>query len=97
VHRAVKFIELGLIEEISPDDKTKINSYIQAYISFYARFKDADTRRRTVDKALWAFGQFLKAWEATPMEVRLLNEPPPNPSAPLPNGSLILTGRKNVA
>jgi hypothetical protein len=58
VHRAMAFIETGEVEEIPPHDPRKIDSYISRYLPFHATFNGIDGR--SVDKALWAFGKFLK-------------------------------------
>ncbi|KAF0154909.1 MAG: hypothetical protein FD159_2388 [Syntrophaceae bacterium] len=59
VHRAMAFIENGVCEENSQyDDRRKIKAYIDRYLPFHAKF--AAFKGRTVDKALWAFGKFIK-------------------------------------
>ena len=60
VHRAMAFIHIqpGIPEEIPARDPAKIASYIQHYLPFHAKFNRLDGRN--VDKALWAFGKFLK-------------------------------------
>jgi hypothetical protein len=61
VHRAMAFIQTGTREEIPTDDAQKIASYIHRYVPFHTTFDGIDTRfERAVDKALWAFGKFLK-------------------------------------
>jgi hypothetical protein len=61
VHRAMAFIQTGELEEIPADDAPKIASYVHKYVPFHATFDGIDTRSdRAVDKALWAFGKFLK-------------------------------------
>ena len=61
VHRAMAFIQTGAPEEIPANDVQKIASYIHRYVPFYATFDGIDTRSdRSVDKALWAFGKYLK-------------------------------------
>jgi hypothetical protein len=57
VHRAMRFIEAGAIEEIATSDPEKIGTYVRRYIPFYAQF--VDMPHRAVDKALWAFGKFI--------------------------------------
>jgi hypothetical protein len=57
VHRAMRFIQEGLIEEIPTTDRRKIESYINNYLPFHAEFSELNSR--SVDKALWAFGRFL--------------------------------------
>jgi hypothetical protein len=58
VHRAMAFIQTGALEEIPGYDPRKIGSYIRRYLPFHATFDGIDSR--SVDKALWAFGKFLK-------------------------------------
>ncbi len=66
VHRAMTFILTGELREIPPDDAAKIASYKDEYVRFHHSFDGIDIRSvdpaldRTVDKALWAFGKFLK-------------------------------------
>jgi hypothetical protein len=61
VHRAMVFIKTGAREDISQDDPQKIKAYIHSYLPFYNdNFADFDKRERAVDKALWAFGKFIK-------------------------------------
>lgn len=57
VYRAMRFILGGTTEEIPETDRLKIATYINDYLPFYAEFDGLD--RRSVDKALWAFGKFL--------------------------------------
>jgi len=57
VHRAMRFIQTGVREEIPEKDSEKIGAYISHYIPFHARFDGLP--HRTVDKALWAFGKFV--------------------------------------
>jgi hypothetical protein len=57
VHRAMRFIEASLREEIPARDPDKIRAYIDQYMPFHARFDGLP--HRTVDKALWAFGKFI--------------------------------------
>jgi hypothetical protein len=58
VHRAMAFIVTGLPEEIPVSDQHKIHAYIHGYLPFHGTFHGIDSR--SVDKALWAFGKFLK-------------------------------------
>lgn len=58
VHRAMEFIEKGIPGEIPSGDEKKIDSYLNMYIPFHKQFEKFDHRK--VDKALWAFGKFLK-------------------------------------
>jgi hypothetical protein len=57
VHRAMRFIQAGVREEIPGKDPDKIRAYIEQYMPFHARFDGLP--QRAVDKALWAFGKFL--------------------------------------
>ena len=57
VHRAMRFIQAGVREEIPGKDPDKIRAYIDQYMPFYARFDGLP--HRAVDKALWAFGKFI--------------------------------------
>jgi len=57
VHRAMRFIESGVKDEIPEKDPEKIQTYIGEYMPFHARFDGSP--QRTVDKALWAFGRFI--------------------------------------
>lgn len=57
VHRAMRFIEAGVLQEIPAKDPDKILAYIDQYMPFHARFDGLP--HRAVDKALWAFGKFL--------------------------------------
>jgi len=65
VHRAMAFIKTGIREEIPKQDSEKLNSCIQAYLPFHNAFGQSD--KRSVDKALWTFGKFLKEYNF-PME-----------------------------
>ena len=58
VHRAMAFIQGGEPEEIPTYDPRKIDSYIERYLPFSATFGELNAR--SVDKALWSFGKFLK-------------------------------------
>ncbi|MGB8412392.1 MAG: hypothetical protein WCE23_06155, partial [Candidatus Binatus sp.] len=60
VHRAMTFIEEGQRDELGKKpDHRKIEIYLTRYLSFYKeQFVRIEPRR--VDKALWAFGKFLK-------------------------------------
>jgi hypothetical protein len=57
VHRAMRFIQDGVIEEIPDKDSQKVRAYVDRYMPFHAAF--AGFGFRLVDKALWAFGKFL--------------------------------------
>lgn len=61
VHRAMSYILNGTTEEIPGNDELKIRAYIDRYVPFYRGLREkvvADGRE--VDKALWAFGKFIK-------------------------------------
>lgn len=62
VYRAMKFIQTGRVEKIPKDNAPKIASYINEYMPFFATINARQARYtdRDVDKALWAFGKFLK-------------------------------------
>ena len=57
VHRAMRFIQAGVREEIPAKDPAKIHAYLKDYIPFHAQFDGMDARH--VGKGLWAFGKFL--------------------------------------
>ena len=65
VHRAMKYIKNGKIDEIPKKDEDKIDSYLNEYIQFYKKFQIIDDRK--VDKALWTFGKFLKEYQNQPV------------------------------
>lgn len=56
--RAMRYLQLGEIHEIGNSDKQKYEYYQSEYIPFIGSLGDID--HRTLDKALFAFGQFLK-------------------------------------
>ena len=58
VHRAMTFIQTGVAEEIPQYDPRKVEAYINRYLPFHSQFAAIDGR--SVDKALWSFGKFLK-------------------------------------
>jgi hypothetical protein len=59
VHRAMIYINEGRQEELdSFNDKNKIAQYINQYLIFRKNFSEIDDR--SVDRALWAFGKWLK-------------------------------------
>ena len=61
VHRAMMLIEDREPDELAAkDDKRKIRLYLDRYLPFHRRFAGSD--QRSVDRALWAFGKFIKAW-----------------------------------
>lgn len=54
----MRFIDLGKIDEIALKDSDKIRTYLGEYMPFHAQF--GRLPQRSVDKALWAFGRFIK-------------------------------------
>jgi hypothetical protein len=59
VHRAMTFIRGERREEISGwGHDRKIKAYVERYEPFYRTFDDLHPR--TIDRALWVFGRFLK-------------------------------------
>jgi hypothetical protein len=58
VHRAMKFMRSGKPSEIPSSRDKVIRSYLDEYLPFHRQF--ADLNQREVDRALWAFGKFLK-------------------------------------
>lgn len=68
VHRAMIFIVSGTLEEISKDDRRKIQFYFEKYIPFFDGYSNLNSR--TVDRALWAFGKFLKTNKSLLKEYR---------------------------
>lgn len=60
VHRAMSSIQTGEREEIDRwDDEPKVDAYVTRYLPFHAMFEQQD--QRNTDRALWAFGKFLKS------------------------------------
>ncbi|WP_293007894.1 hypothetical protein [Nitrosomonas sp.] len=57
-YRAMKYLMTRSIVEIGNTNKKKFESYLNEYKPFLASLKQADYRK--TDKALFAFGQFLK-------------------------------------
>lgn len=57
-YRAMIYIKTGKIIEIKSTNKQKYEIYIKEYIPFIKSLKGFDNRK--LDKALFAFGQFLK-------------------------------------
>lgn len=57
VHRAMSFIQTGIVGEVSAKDTEKVSTYLESYIPFHATFEGFG--HRSVDRALWAFGKFL--------------------------------------
>ncbi len=59
VHRAMSVIESGQCEEIEMwSDANRISAYLRRYLPFHAIF--VDSHQRSVDRALWSFGKFIK-------------------------------------
>lgn len=60
---ATKFIEDRKYEEIPTTVSAKVDAYLKRYVPFHDSFAASESvdggRDRTVDKALWAFGEFL--------------------------------------
>lgn len=54
VNRAMTYLQGRTLQKITASE------YIRAYLPFYEGFTEGD--RREADKALWAFGKFLKSW-----------------------------------
>lgn len=57
VYRAMRYIEMGQLEEIPAKDPDKVSAYLREYLPFHRQFAALDGR--AVDKALWAFGKFI--------------------------------------
>jgi hypothetical protein len=57
-YRAMMYIKTGAIQEIGTTDMKKYDSYINEYIPFFTSLGVIENRK--ADKALFAFGQFLK-------------------------------------
>ena len=58
-YRAMMYIKTGKIPKDEKNDREKYKNYRKRYIPFFkSKFKGCD--RRDVDKALFAFGKFLK-------------------------------------
>ncbi len=59
VYRAMMFIQKGKRLELENlSDSERVASYIRNYIAFHSLFSDSEPRN--VDRALWAFGKFIK-------------------------------------
>lgn len=58
VHRAMAFIEHQRIEELPAQDEEKVQLYLKRYLAFHQNFAG---EQRSVDKALWVYGKFVKA------------------------------------
>jgi len=59
VYRAMIFLRDGKKKEIPAKNPEKIATYLSDYIPFHRQFQDDGNR--SVDKALWTFGKFLKS------------------------------------
>jgi len=59
VHRAMRFIQAGVREEIPEKEPDKIEAYLDQYMPFHSQFDGI--AYRAVDKALWSFGKFIGA------------------------------------
>jgi len=59
VHRAMTYLQEGVPSEIPTRKQAVIKSYRGRYVPFYESFKGSVPR--SVDRALWAFGKFIKA------------------------------------
>lgn len=57
-YRAMKYLQTGRIMEIGTTKKQKYHSYCEEYLPFLRSLDQSDMRK--TDKALFAFGQFLK-------------------------------------
>lgn len=57
VHRAMRFVESGVREEIPKRNPQKVSVYLNRYMTFHTQFDGMPYRE--VDKALWAFGKFI--------------------------------------
>lgn len=58
VHRAMASLKGWKDIEIPSYNKKKIESYLKNYLPFWSLFSDYESKK--VDKALWAYGRFLK-------------------------------------
>lgn len=56
--RAMRYIQTGHLTEIGITNKQKYTAYLNEYLPFLRNFETESARK--VDKALFAFGQFLK-------------------------------------
>lgn len=61
-YRAMKFIKTGEIPEDENNDYEKYENYRKKYIPFFKSMVE-ECKPREVDKALFAFGKFLKTYE----------------------------------
>lgn len=60
VYRAYQYIETGKSKEIPNSAKYKMDFYLNEYINFFDKIENEVPDRRKIDRALWAFGKFLK-------------------------------------
>ncbi len=60
VHRAMEYIVNGRTKEIPRNDQEKIGVYLERYIPFYEKLECLGLDKMSADKALWAFGKFIK-------------------------------------
>jgi hypothetical protein len=60
VHRAMTFIGRNPEELDDKSDPEKVRLYLEQYLPFHGQFAGLD--QRDVDRALWAFGKFLKTY-----------------------------------
>ncbi len=68
VHRAMTYIENGTKEEIGNlSDNLKIQLYLDRYLSFIKQFDGCSIR--SIDRALWTFGKFIKGWSIEGMSI----------------------------
>lgn len=59
VHRAMSIIEQDRPEELPVRDGEKVRQYLTRYLPFHQKFQGFD--QRSLDKAFWSFGKFVKA------------------------------------
>ena len=61
-YRAMMFIKTGEIPKKETNDRERYENYINNYICFFKSMVE-ECKPREVDKALFAFGEFLKTYE----------------------------------
>ncbi len=59
VHRAMAVVRGLPQREIPTGNAAKVTTYLQEYLPFFSQFAGQPSRR--VDRALWAFGKFMKS------------------------------------
>jgi len=59
VHRAMSYLRTGTATEIPRGNSEKVRTYLTQYLGFHSGFDFGD--QRVLDKALWAFGRYLKS------------------------------------